>query len=183
MSRPESTASSIDISEIEHFFPSPPRLSVSVRKTLPPLPSVLESPSPKTRSFSEPNVLLSTSPQRGSRPGSAAKLMLQSQGEPIKEFTSPLEIPLNFIPPPPPTPPSPVAKEGSTRPLTSSTKTLSFASAASKRTIKYGVGKFAGVELSPQPSDDPTDPLVRKRPLAGHAPSCHGPVVGFAPVH
>lgn len=28
------------------------------------------------------------------------------------------------------------------------------------KTIKYGVGKHAAVELSPQPSDDENDPLV-----------------------
>lgn len=44
--------------------------------------------------------------------------------------------------------------------MTSSTKTLSYASAETKRTIKYGTGKSSGVELCPQPSDDPLDPLV-----------------------
>lgn len=29
------------------------------------------------------------------------------------------------------------------------------------RRIKYGQGKFGNVELVPQPSDDPDDPLVR----------------------
>jgi hypothetical protein len=30
----------------------------------------------------------------------------------------------------------------------------------SRRPIKYGKGKFSHVELVPQPSDDPDDPLV-----------------------
>lgn len=47
------------------------------------------------------------------------------------------------------------------RPKTSSTKRLSFGSAASsKRPIKYARGRHAGIELSPQPSDDDNDPLV-----------------------
>ncbi|KAI7918037.1 hypothetical protein M0657_007776 [Pyricularia oryzae] len=46
------------------------------------------------------------------------------------------------------------------RPKTSSTKRLSFGSAASsKRPIKYARGRHAGIELSPQPSDDDNDPL------------------------
>lgn len=48
-----------------------------------------------------------------------------------------------------------------TRPMTASSRPLSFStSASSKRTIKYATeGKYAGVELVPQPSDDPDDPL------------------------
>jgi hypothetical protein len=42
-----------------------------------------------------------------------------------------------------------------------SNKRLSWSSfATSKRQIKYGKGRFSNVELSPQPSDDPEDPLV-----------------------
>lgn len=42
-----------------------------------------------------------------------------------------------------------------------SSKRLSWSSAVtSKRPTKYGKGKFSRVELSPQPSDDPDDPLV-----------------------
>ncbi len=48
------------------------------------------------------------------------------------------------------------------RPMTSSSRRLSFASVStSKRPIKYGTGKYARVELVPQPSDDVEDPLVR----------------------
>jgi hypothetical protein len=56
-------------------------------------------------------------------------------------------------------PPRPISKDPY-RPMTASSKRLSFASTSSKRTIRYGQGKFAGVELVPQPSDDPEDPLV-----------------------
>lgn len=42
-----------------------------------------------------------------------------------------------------------------------SNKRLSWSSIeTSKRQIKYGKGKFSLVELNPQPSDDPDDPLV-----------------------
>src|SRR3569833_254366 len=47
------------------------------------------------------------------------------------------------------------------RPMTSSSRRLSFSSMSStKRPIKYGKGKYARVELVPQPSDDDEDPLV-----------------------
>ncbi|KAK4152153.1 major facilitator superfamily domain-containing protein [Chaetomidium leptoderma] len=41
-----------------------------------------------------------------------------------------------------------------------STKRFSWASMASKRPIKYAQGKYGRVELVPQPSDDPDDPLT-----------------------
>ncbi|KAH7319891.1 major facilitator superfamily transporter [Stachybotrys elegans] len=50
---------------------------------------------------------------------------------------------------PPPVPPK---DEIYSRPTTGSTF-------KSQRTIKYGVGKYSKVELVPQPSDDPNDPL------------------------
>ena len=58
-------------------------------------------------------------------------------------------------------PPEPPAKDPP-RPMTASTKRLSASTFASttKRTIKYGTGRYAGIELAPQPSDDPDDPLV-----------------------
>ncbi|KAK7981556.1 hypothetical protein PG988_003794 [Apiospora saccharicola] len=55
-------------------------------------------------------------------------------------------------------PPRPPSKDDY-RPLTASTKRLSLTSWVSKRSIKYGKGRFARVELIPQPSDDPEDPL------------------------
>ncbi|GJD00610.1 major facilitator superfamily transporter [Colletotrichum higginsianum] len=56
---------------------------------------------------------------------------------------------------PPPTPP----KDDGYRPMTSSTKRLSFSTTMSPRRIKYGTGKHSKTELSPQPTDDPDDPL------------------------
>ncbi|KAK8128607.1 MFS-type transporter [Apiospora sp. TS-2023a] len=55
-------------------------------------------------------------------------------------------------------PPRPLSKDDY-RPMTASTKRLSLTSWVSKRSIKYGTGRFARVELIPQPSDDPEDPL------------------------
>jgi hypothetical protein len=50
--------------------------------------------------------------------------------------------------------------EAQTR-IIGSNKRLSWSSIeTSKRPIKYGKGKFNMVELNPQPSDDPDDPLV-----------------------
>lgn len=65
------------------------------------------------------------------------------------------------LPPPPPPPASPPSRRESLRPLTRSTNRLSFGSlsSAQKRNIKFGKGKHASVELIPQPSDDPEDPL------------------------
>ena len=62
----------------------------------------------------------------------------------------------------PPTRPGTAASNRTTATrMVGSTKRLSFSSIASGRSpIKYGQGKFANVELNPQPSDDPDDPLV-----------------------
>ncbi|RYP34030.1 hypothetical protein DL767_004472 [Monosporascus sp. MG133] len=145
MSRPESVESTINIAEIGKCFPAPPRLSVSIRKTLPPLPPVLESPRAGTGLNSFPSPLRSP-----------AKPLLKSQEGWGKEFPASLMSCFNAAYPPPPLPKDPP------RPFTASTKvssSVSFSSAGSKRTIKYGTGKFSAVELSPQPSDDPEDPL------------------------
>lgn len=62
--------------------------------------------------------------------------------------------------PPPPVPP----KDEGYRPNTASTgatRRLSLSTEKSPRSIKYATwGRFAGMELSPQPSDDADDPLV-----------------------
>ncbi|GJC78221.1 putative MFS-type transporter [Colletotrichum liriopes] len=61
---------------------------------------------------------------------------------------------ISFTRPPPPPP-----KDDLPRPPTSSTKRLSFSTTSTQRKIKYGTGKHAQTELSPQPTDDPDDPL------------------------
>lgn len=60
----------------------------------------------------------------------------------------------------PPTRPGTAASQTSVK-FATSTKRLSLGSlASSRRPIKYGQGKYRNVELIPQPSDDPDDPLV-----------------------
>ncbi|KAK0391320.1 hypothetical protein NLU13_0821 [Sarocladium strictum] len=56
---------------------------------------------------------------------------------------------------------APSSSASSIRPMTKSTNRLSFSTMNSmrKRHIKFGTGKHAKVELIPQPSDDPDDPL------------------------
>ena len=55
-----------------------------------------------------------------------------------------------------------ISRTESPRPMTSSSKRLSWnsISTSKRRPIKYGTGKNSAVELVPQPSDDPEDPLV-----------------------
>ncbi|KAI1660714.1 MFS general substrate transporter [Daldinia decipiens] len=59
-------------------------------------------------------------------------------------------------------PPRPILRD--LRPETAATAAttetaMSYSTTGSKRTIKYGTGKHANIELSPQPSEDPDDPL------------------------
>lgn len=65
------------------------------------------------------------------------------------------------VPKRPKAPPS-FSGTDSPRPMTSSSKRLSWnsISTSKRRPIKYGSGKYAMTELVPQPSDDPEDPLV-----------------------
>ncbi|KAI0379203.1 MFS general substrate transporter [Hypomontagnella monticulosa] len=60
-------------------------------------------------------------------------------------------------------PPRPITKDWP-RPATAATTATavsarSYSSTGSQRTIKFATGKYANVELSPQPSEDPEDPL------------------------
>lgn len=53
-----------------------------------------------------------------------------------------------------------MSRESSPQRINGSTKKLSWTSiASSRRPIKYGQGKYRSIELVPQPSDDPDDPL------------------------
>ena len=90
-----------------------------------------------------------------------------------KEGEEPKKPPPILVPPPKRTatvavvpmrskaPPS-ISETDSQRPMTSSSKRLSWSSISTskRRPIKYGSGKHAMTELVPQPSDDPEDPLV-----------------------
>ncbi|KAI1399066.1 MFS general substrate transporter [Hypoxylon fuscum] len=55
-------------------------------------------------------------------------------------------------------PPRP-ATAATTATMATTASAMTYASTMSQRTIKYGTGKHANVELSPQPSEDPEDPL------------------------
>ncbi|KAI3332396.1 hypothetical protein HD806DRAFT_193715 [Xylariaceae sp. AK1471] len=141
--RPESEQSTIDITEIEKSFPTPPKSIHGDRKTLPPLPPLAEI----EKAAIEVVVLEdSTIPA-----GSVSKVLSPARGGPEKELPLPFGISTAK-------PLRPLSKDES-RPTTASTKRLSFTSIDPKRKLKYGTGKHAMVELSPQPSEDPNDPL------------------------
>lgn len=122
-----------------------------------------------------------------SRPGSASPSGPPTRPLPAKPMSSrqtpsPSGLPGKPAPtrPPPLRPQAPLAMNPPTRPGTAasgatsqasdwkappriigSTKRLSYGSISlSRRPIKYGQGKFKNIELVPQPSDDPDDPLV-----------------------
>jgi hypothetical protein len=135
--RPESEQSTIDIAEIEKSFPTPPKSNRGDRKTLPPLPPLAEIEKEAAGVAVVENVF---------------KVLSPAGGGPEKEL--PLSFGISTA-----EPLEPLSKDES-RPMTASTKRLSFTSIDPKRKLKYGTGKYAMVELSPQPSDDPNDPLV-----------------------
>ncbi|KAI0813626.1 hypothetical protein GGR55DRAFT_676559 [Xylaria sp. FL0064] len=142
--RPESEQSTIDIAQIEKSFPSPPKSSHGFRKTLPPLPPMAEI-------------------EKDAAEAAAALGKSTIAGEAEPKSSSPVrsvldkELPLPFG----------ISRTMSTRavsrdgprPGTASTKRTSFISIDPKRNLKYGTGKHIMVELSPQPSEDPNDPL------------------------
>lgn len=131
------------------------------RKTLPPLPPAsLEHQNEHLQAqmaapmFGSPEPLWpTTTTQAGASSEDLARPNLDVPAGRVRPFSRP---------------PRPVSKDPP-RLLTTSTKRLSLASIFSRRSIKYGTGKHAGVELVPQPSDDPDDPLVRD-PVRGAPP-------------
>ncbi|KAI5919821.1 hypothetical protein F4810DRAFT_468714 [Camillea tinctor] len=146
MTRPESGDSTLEIAEVEKSFPTPPRSSPRVSKSLPPLPPAIDT--------------------GVSRDGVPARDSPRSPTSTFRTYSPmPGIIPDNVMLPPftrPMTPtrvPMPSMPDDSPRPMTASTKRLSFSSSRVERGLKYGKGKHSGIELSPQPSDDPQDPL------------------------
>ncbi|KAF2973434.1 hypothetical protein GQX73_g101 [Xylaria multiplex] len=141
--RPESEQSTIDIAQIEKSFPAPPKSRNGSRKTLPPLPPMAEI----EKAAAETVALRGNTTQIES---DFIKLSpLRSDLE--KPLPLPFEISITKSP-------IPLLKD-EPRPTTASTKRTSFRSIDPKRTLKYGTGKHFMVELSPQPSEDPNDPL------------------------
>ncbi|KAK3940273.1 major facilitator superfamily domain-containing protein [Diplogelasinospora grovesii] len=115
----------------------------------------------------------------GSRPGSSSSSDAPNRPLPPRPTTLTVDTSSDAprrpppLRPPPPRPQAPLGMNPPTRPgtaasqatssaprITGSTKRLSWASVAStRRPIKYGQGKYRHIELVPQPSDDPDDPL------------------------
>ncbi|KAI1749988.1 hypothetical protein F4782DRAFT_264256 [Xylaria castorea] len=143
--RPESEQSTIDIAQIEKSFPVPPKSSHGTRKSLPPLPPMAEI----ERDAAETVALQSKSNATAAEADS--KNLSPSNGESEKGLPLPFSVSTVKSPGSP--------QKDELRPMTASTKRLSFTSIDPKRNLKYGVGKYATVELSPQPSEDPNDPL------------------------
>ncbi|KAI1367635.1 hypothetical protein F5Y08DRAFT_50165 [Xylaria arbuscula] len=141
--RPESEQSTIDIAQIEKSFPAPPKSSYGFRKTLPPLPPMAEI----------------------EKDAAEAIALEKAMAEEAESNLSPLRSELEKGQPSPPPPfglsrtmPRRISGDES-RPGTASTRRYSFVSIDPKRNLKYGTGKNCTVELSPQPSEDPNDPL------------------------
>ncbi|KAI1817950.1 hypothetical protein GGS20DRAFT_574511 [Poronia punctata] len=145
--RPESDQSTIDIAQIEGIFPAPPKSIQTNGKALPPLPSLAEIESGAAEATAaaladEHDVVTNTS---------ASNTLYLARRWPEK--LCPVSIGISTSQRPM------MASSNGLRPPTASTKTSSFESNDTKRTLKYGTGKHAMVELSPQPSEDPADPL------------------------
>ncbi|KAI0401023.1 hypothetical protein F4802DRAFT_445092 [Xylaria palmicola] len=144
VTRPESEQSTIDLSQIEKSFPVPPKSSHGLRKSLPPLPPMAEIERAAAEMAALDDETMLAEPD--SNP------LAPGHSRPEKEPSS-LRYDISSA-----KSSSPLSKDES-RPATASTKRLSFVSIDPKRTLKYGNGKNATVELSPQPSEDPNDPL------------------------
>ncbi|KAI1386079.1 MFS general substrate transporter [Hypoxylon trugodes] len=161
MTSPEPTTSSIEIFEIEKNVPAPLRpakKAINLRKTLPPLPppTPLTESSPDSSDSSEQNATIDSN--RATTTTSDLESLLTALGGNEKGVELSLGTPEMEE-----RPPRPVSKDPF-RPATAATTvtvatTATAYSYSSQRTIKYGTGKHANIELSPQPSEDPDDPL------------------------
>ncbi|KAK3985496.1 major facilitator superfamily domain-containing protein [Cladorrhinum sp. PSN332] len=150
-------------------MPPPPPAKESPKRP-PPLASTLDTTS---RPSSPPNRPLPPRPM-SKQPG------LSRSTTSASTWTAPSLPPPSIPPPslPPPTRPPPLRpqapltmnpptrpgtsgtqKTGTTASFPGSTKRMSWTSTVANRRIKYGQGKFGNIELVPQPSDDPDDPL------------------------
>ncbi|GAP82711.1 putative major facilitator superfamily transporter [Rosellinia necatrix] len=140
--RPESEQSTIDIAQIEKSFPVPPRPKRGVRKSLPPLPPMAEIERDAAEAAASENKTIMR--VEGSKLARDLSLARGNAGKGL-----PLSLGVSTA-----KPPRPLSKD-EPRPTTAST----FTSIDPKRNLKYGTGKYARTELSPQPSEDPDDPL------------------------
>ncbi|KAI1740796.1 hypothetical protein F4680DRAFT_86430 [Xylaria scruposa] len=143
--RPESEQSTIDIAQIEKSFPVPPKSSHGTRKSLPPLPPMAEI----ERDAAE--AAASQSKSNATAAGADSKISSPTTSKSDKASPLPFSASTAKF--------TGSLQKDEPRPMTASTRRLSFTSIDPKRTLKYGVGKHGTVELSPQPSEDPNDPL------------------------
>ncbi len=139
--RPESEQSTIDIAQIEKSFPAPPKSSHGFRKTLPPLPPMAEI---------EKDAAEAAALEGNRRTAEVESRTLSPvRGGLDKELPVPFGISRAKS--------ARAVSRDEPRPGTAST----FTSIDPKRILKHGTGKHRMVELSPQPSEDPKDPLVQ----------------------
>ncbi|KAI3337916.1 hypothetical protein F4824DRAFT_94193 [Ustulina deusta] len=137
--RPESEQSTIDIAQIEKSFPAPPKSSHGFRKTLPPLPPMAEI---------EKDAAEAAALEGNRRTAEVESRTLSPvRGGLDKELPVPFGISRAKS--------ARAVSRDEPRPGTAST----FTSIDPKRILKHGTGKHRMVELSPQPSEDPKDPL------------------------
>lgn len=148
--------STVDIARVEKSYPARPKTSHGLRKPLPPLPPMAEF----ERDVAEA-VALENNTRAAQR---SSRILSVPRGGPGKE----LRLPLSIWTTKSPRLQSMVEQGPTTTTTTStnSTKRISFTSIDPKRILKYGAGKYSMVELSPQPSEDPNDPLVRTAPAS-----------------
>jgi hypothetical protein len=123
----------------------------------PPAPTRPASASPIGNPSLPPNRPLP--PRPITKSANSPKLPQPSRPPPLRP-----QAPLAMNPPTRPGTRSSQMSRGTAAPLRfpGSTMRLSWASIASRRPIKYAEGKHTRVELVPQPSDDPDDPLVTR---------------------
>ncbi|KAI0391362.1 hypothetical protein F5Y17DRAFT_15347 [Xylariaceae sp. FL0594] len=134
----------IGMSQVQRCVPAPPKSSHSYRKPLPPLPPLADIERDAAEAAASP---IHVTPSNGQGPRNISP----ARGGPEKELPVPFRISISQSP-------KPISREA-VKPTTISKRRLSFISIYPKRRLKYGTGKYSTVELSPQPSDDPDDPL------------------------
>lgn len=143
--------STVDIARVEKSFLARPKTSYGFRKPLPPLPPMAEF----ERDVAEAVAL----ENRTRAAKTSSRIYSPARGGPWKELRLP---PLSISSTKSPRLQSMVElgpTTTATTTTTTSTKRMSFTSIDPKRILKYGAGKYSTVELSPQPSEDPNDPL------------------------
>jgi hypothetical protein len=131
--------------------------------TVPPTPPAKDLPPPPALARLNPSTPLgspSEPPNRPLPPRPTAKPQSPKVPQPSRSPPFRAQVPLGMNPP---TRPGTAASQATGTTISGrypvSSKRLSWISDGSKKPIKYGQGKYGRVELVPQPSDDPDDPL------------------------